>query len=141
MKMKKVTKMKKRMATTLVIALALAAFAGAAHAGDPATTGEAAEHPADNTGRNVRDRDGTTMTPGDQSGSEADMALTQKIRKQVVADDSLSLLAHNVKIISVNGVVTLRGPVKNQAEKQQIAATAERFAGAGKVRNDLEIAR
>jgi osmotically-inducible protein OsmY len=131
-------KMKKRIATTLIVALALAGGAGA---GDRATTDEAAEHPADNSGRNVRDRNDATITPGDQSGSEADMELTRKIRKEVVADDSLSTLAHNVKIISIKGVVTLRGPVKSDAERQQIAAVAERFAGAGRVRNDLEIAR
>lgn len=49
-------------------------------------------------------------------------------------------MAHNVKIITVNGVVTLRGPVKNPSEKQRIAATASQIAGAGKVHNDLEIA-
>ena len=131
-------KRKKRVATTLIIALALA---GGATAGDRTTTDQAAEYPADNTGRNVRDQNDATITPGDQSNSEADVELTRKIRKEVVADDSLSTLAHNVKIISIDGVVTLRGPVESDAERQQIATVAERFAGAGRVRNDLEIAR
>lgn len=108
-------------------------------AGDPSTKGEAAESAPDNTGRNVRDR-GETLTPGDQSESEADRTLTQKIRQAVVADDSLSMTAQNVKIITANGVVTLRGPVQTEAERKTIASTAEKFAGTGKVQNQLEVA-
>jgi len=107
-------------------------------AADPSTKGEAAKNAPDNTGRNVRDR-GATLTSGDQSESEADRTLTQKIRKAVVADDSLSTTAHNVKIITVDGIVTLRGPVKKEDELKKIAATAERLAGAGKVQNYLEV--
>src|SRR5262245_31446096 len=81
---------------------------------DPADTAEARESAPDNTGRNVRDRNGDTLTPGDQSSSERDVELTRKIRQEVVGDDSLSMMAHNVKIISVDGVVTLRGPVKSE---------------------------
>lgn len=109
-------------------------------AGDPSTKGEAAESAPDNTGRNVRDRGGKTLTSGDQSEAPEDIALTQKIRKAVVADDSLSMVAHNVKIITVNGVVTLRGPVKSEAERKKITAQAESIAGPGKVRNHLEVA-
>jgi osmotically-inducible protein OsmY len=50
-------------------------------------------------------------------------------------------MAHNVKIISVDGVVTLRGPVENEAERERIASLAEKSAGSGKVRNHLEVAR
>jgi hyperosmotically inducible periplasmic protein len=108
-------------------------------AGDPSTKGEAAESAPDNTGRNVRDR-GQTLTSADQSESKADLTLTQKIRQAVMADDSLSMTAHNVKIITVNGVVTLRGPVKTEDERTKIAAKAEQVAGAGKVQNFLEVA-
>jgi osmotically-inducible protein OsmY len=125
----------------ILLALAVTTAAPAAMAGDPAKPKEVPEYPADNTGRNVRDRDGDTLTPGDQSGSEADRELVAKIREEVVGNDSLSMKAHNVKIISVDGMVTLRGPVESDAERKQIAATAERFAGAGKVKNQLEIAR
>jgi hyperosmotically inducible protein len=97
--------------------------------------------PADNSAKNERDQDGRTLTAGDQSDTPADIALTQSIRKQVVANDELSTMAHNVKIITVDGVVTLRGPVKSEGEKQQIAATAEKIAGAGKIQNQLEIAQ
>ena len=94
----------------------------------------------DNTGRNERDSDGTTLTPGDQSSNKADVELTRRIREAVVADKSLSTNAHNVKIITINGKVTLRGPVKSDAERAKIVATAEQLAGKNKVDNKLEIA-
>jgi osmotically-inducible protein OsmY len=88
----------------------------------------------------VRDRGGATLTPGDQSESEADRTLTQQIRRSVVADDSLSTTAKNVKIITVDGMVTLRGPVNSPREKEVIAAKAVEIAGAAKVDNQLEVA-
>ena len=129
--------MKKLYAVCLTAALAT--WSTAAPAADPATKGEAAESAPDNTGRNVRDR-GDTVTSGDQSESKADLATTQKIRQAVVADDSLSMTAHNVKIITANGAVTLRGPVKTEDERKKIGAMAEQVAGAGKVQNHLEVA-
>jgi len=96
--------------------------------------------PADNTGRNERDRGGATKTPGDQSENEADRTVSQNIRQAVVADDSLSTNGKNVKIITADGVVTLRGPVKSDAEKTNIAEKARRMAGVKKVDNQLEIA-
>jgi osmotically-inducible protein OsmY len=124
--------------TTLAVALA-AASGTVTWAQDPSTTGKAAESAPDNTGRNVRDR-GDTLTSGDQSETEADRTITQKIRQAVVGDDSLSMTAENVKIITANGVVTLRGPVKSEAERTEIGATAARIAGAENVRNHLEVA-
>jgi hyperosmotically inducible periplasmic protein len=94
----------------------------------------------DNTGRNVRDRGGETKTPGDQSESEADRTITQNIRKALTADDSLSTNAKNVKIITNDGTVTLRGPVKSEKEKTDIEAKAKQVAGVKKVDNQLEIA-
>jgi len=94
---------------------------------------------ADNSGRNARDRDGATKTSGDQSESEADRALTQKIRQAMTSDDALSTNGQNVKIISSDGKVTLRGPVKSAKEKADIAAKATRIAGVKQVDNQLEI--
>ena len=99
----------------------------------------AAKTAPDNTERNVRDRSGETLTPGDQSESEADRTLTQRVRQAVVADDSLSTNAHNIKIITINGVVTLRGPVNSAQEKANIDAKAQQIAGTTKVNNQLEI--
>lgn len=101
------------------------------------------DHPSqvapNNTERNVRDRNGATMTPFDQSESQADLALTQKIRQALMQDDSLSMTAKNVKIMSAGGSVTLRGPVANAKEKTTIAAKAQQIAGNTKVDNQLEI--
>ena len=117
-----------------------AVLASAADADDRSAANDAADYPADNTGRNVRDRDDRTLTSEDQSENKADRELTQKIRKAVVEDDSLSASAHNIKIITVDGVVTLRGPVKSAEERNAIGAKAVKIAGAGKVKNQLETA-
>src|ERR1700674_4737604 len=93
----------------------------------------------DNSGVNVRDRAAGAMTAGQQSTATSDMKLTRKIRRAVVRDHSLSMLAHNVKIVSENGSVTLRGPVKTEEEKTAIASKAQAIAGAGKVDDQLEV--
>ncbi|HEU4640164.1 MAG TPA: BON domain-containing protein [Candidatus Binatia bacterium] len=94
----------------------------------------------DNSGRNVRDRDDQNKTAGDQSESEADRTITQNIRDAITADDALSTNGKNVKIITNDGTVTLRGPVKSEKEKSEIEAKAKQVAGVRKVDNQLEIA-
>ena len=94
----------------------------------------------DNSGRNVRDRDDQNKTAGDQSESEADRTITQNIRDAITADDALSTNGKNVKIITNDGTVTLRGPVKSEKEKSEIEAKAKQIAGVKKVDNQLEIA-
>ena len=133
--------MNRNVCAALISLMMMLGVYGTAAAGDPATTNEAAQHPADNTGRNVRDKDGDTLTAMDQSNKKEDLELTQKIRQEVVADKDLSTMAHNVKIITRDGVVTLRGPVKSAAEKQRVAAKAVQVAGAGRVKDQLEIAQ
>jgi osmotically-inducible protein OsmY len=100
----------------------------------------AAGTPADNTGKNVRDRSDATVTPMDQSENEADRTLTQQVRQAVVDDDSLSTNGKNVKIVTLNGTVTLRGPVKNDDERNRIVMKAQQIAGEKNVNNQLEIA-
>jgi osmotically-inducible protein OsmY len=119
------------MRTVLACALAAAVAASPAFAGP---------YDADNTGRNVRDR-GETVTPTDQGGSAADRELTANIRKAIVDDDNLSTNAKNVKIVTRDGQVTLRGPVKSTAEKAAIEAKATQVAGVKRVDNQLEIER
>ena len=94
---------------------------------------------ADNTQKNERDRSGETQTSGDQSNSKDDVNTTAAIRRAVVKDDSLSAMAKNVKIITANGTVTLRGPVKDDAEKAKIAELAQSAAGNAKIDNQLEV--
>ena len=99
----------------------------------------AGEYDADNSGKNARDRGDETITPADQGGSAADREVTANVRKAIVEDDALSMNAHNVKIITQNGVVTLRGPVKSASEKSSVAAKAQKVAGVKRVDNKLEI--
>jgi osmotically-inducible protein OsmY len=96
---------------------------------------------ADNTGRNVRDRDDAAKTPTDQGGSESDRNITAHIRKEIVSNDGLSTNAHNVKIITTDGIVTLRGPVKSPQEKAWVVAAAHRAPGVKRVEDQLEIER
>jgi hypothetical protein len=92
-----------------------------------------------NTRVNERDRAAGALTPMDQSESAEDRELVQRIRKAVIADDSLSFTAKNVKIITRDGRVTLRGPVVNAHEKTAIEQAARNAAGSKGVTNDLEI--
>jgi len=78
-------------------------------------------------------------TADKQSQSKADLAITQKIRRAVVKDKSLSLIAHNCKIITQHGAVTLRGEVKTDVERTTIGDIAASVAGADKVTNQLTI--
>jgi osmotically-inducible protein OsmY len=93
----------------------------------------------DNSEVNVSDRNPAAVTAEQQSNNKTDMELTRQIRRAIMKDNSLSMMAHNVKIISANGAVTLRGPVKTEQEKTIIASKAEAIAGADKVDNQLEV--
>jgi hypothetical protein len=93
----------------------------------------------DNTARNVRDRDNNTLTPLDQGNSKADVATTAQIRKEIIAGKNLSVNAKNVKIITKDGQVTLRGPVNSAEEKRLIGEIAARVAPSGNVNNQLEV--
>lgn len=95
--------------------------------------------PLENTERNVRDRNDATLTPEDQLENEADRNVTANIRKIITDDESLSVNAHNVKIITRNGKVTLRGPVDSAAEKQRLHDIAHNVSGVTEVDNQLEV--
>ena len=93
----------------------------------------------DNSGINKRDRGTNTLTSGDQSESESDRELTRRIRQAIVKNDQLSMTADNIKIITVNGKVTLRGPVRSQEELQRVASIVQGTAGVTAVDNQLEV--
>jgi hyperosmotically inducible periplasmic protein len=95
----------------------------------------------DNSGMNAPEKSAGAPTADQQSNNQGDVELTRQIRRSVEKDDSLSLVAHQVKIISSNGSVILRGPVKTENEKQAIGAKAQAIAGADKVNNQLEVER
>ena len=94
----------------------------------------------DNTKVNKADRAKGAVTADQQKESAADRDLAKKIRQSVVDDKSLSTYAHNVKIVAQDGQVTLKGPVRSEAEKTSIAAKATEIAGAGKVTNEITVA-
>ncbi len=92
-----------------------------------------------NTSRNARDRGPNSLTAMSQSESATDRRLTQQIRRALVTDHSLSLTAKNVKIITVNGKITLRGAVRYASEKDEIFRKAAKIGGASNVINQLEV--
>ena len=101
---------------------------------------DTASVPPDNSGKNVRDRGSDAITPLSQSNNPADVEITKQIRRSLMADKSLSTTARNVKVITIDGTVTLRGPVNSEHEKTAIADKAVQIAGVGHVNDQLEIA-
>jgi len=100
----------------------------------------AQQTPPDNTKVNKADRAKGAVTADQQNETPADRDLAKKIRQAVVGDKSLSTYAHNVKIVAQDGQVTLKGPVRSEAEKTAIVAKATEIAGAGKVTNEITVA-
>jgi osmotically-inducible protein OsmY len=117
----------------------LLAFTSAAAMSLTALAADEPKADADNTKKNERDRSGETQTPMDQSNSDGDIKITGDIRRAIMKDDSLSLTAKNVKIITANGQVMLRGPVNSAEEKIKIDNLAKSAAGEAKVMNHLEV--
>jgi osmotically-inducible protein OsmY len=101
--------------------------------------GAAERTAADDTDRNERDRDPNALTPVDQSNASSDIEITQAIRKKVVGADDLSFNAKNIKIITVSGKVTLRGPVETPEERATIERSARDVPGVKRVENQLEV--
>ena len=99
----------------------------------------AADSALENTEINVRDKDNTTLTPEDQKETESDIKITADIRQAIIKNKSLSVNAQNVKIITRNGVVTLRGPVESKKESKKLKKIAKHTPGVVKVDNQLEI--
>jgi hyperosmotically inducible periplasmic protein len=93
----------------------------------------------DNTKVNERDRSKDEPTADQQKDNRSDQDITQQIRKSIMADKSLSTYAHNVKIITQGGQVTLKGPVRSDDEKRSVEAKATEVAGENKVTSELSI--
>ena len=129
-----------RSATAVGLAAAMAAsFAVAAQQApaSPATSVQSSE--ADNTRLNKRDRPSEAPTPMRQSNEKADIDLVAKVRQAIVDDESLSMKAHNVKLIANQGVVILRGPVVSEDEKVKVGQIVAGIAGVSRVDNRLDI--
>lgn len=93
----------------------------------------------DNTALNKPGQTGDANRADQQSNATGDRELTRKIRKAIVEDKSLSTYAHNVKIITRGGMVTLKGPVKSEDEKKAIVSKATELAGASNVKDELTV--
>jgi len=128
------------MRTILVIALLGAVSCDRPDADTPSNDAKSAAAAPDNTKVNERDRDDATKTPFDQAENKEDVQITAHIRQEVIGTDGLSSSARNVKIITADGVVTLRGPVDSASEKVSIAAIAKRTEGVKNVIDEIEVA-
>jgi hyperosmotically inducible protein len=127
----------KRVAVSMVIVIAFVAAGTSLLYGQTQTDQSATS--ADNTKVNTRDRADSSPTADQQKENQSDREITRQIRQAVVKDESLSTYAHNVKIITQNGEVTLKGPVRSEDEKRTIEAKAAEVAGENKVVNQLDI--
>lgn len=116
----------KRPILTILSALAFAGSAWAQNAD------------ADNTIHNKKNADGQVIDPTDQSNNPADIKTTAEIRKMIMADEALSALAKNVKIITIDQVVTLQGPVQSEKEKAIIVAHVK-HVGAKEIKNEITV--
>ena len=105
----------------------------------PRDTNQNSTRQPDNTGVNKRDRAEDALTATDQGGSESDREISRSIRKEIMGKDDLSTTAKNIKIITRDGKVTLRGPVNSEAEQKAIAEIAQGVAGVSSVDNQLEV--
>jgi hyperosmotically inducible periplasmic protein len=118
---------------TLLLIISVLAVSGCDNATKASTK-------SDNSAINKRDQSGASKTPMDQNENQKDIDITASIRRQVV-DTKMSINAQNVKIVTQDGKVTLRGPVATTDEKSQIETIARKVAGEAKVDSQLDVAK
>lgn len=119
-------------AALLIYAIFFVSFVGQA---------EESGYAPDNTGINARDKSVVELTAQDQSNEPNDVATVRKIRMDLVADKDLSTYAKNIKIIVNKNMITLKGPVKSQAEITKIVKFAANSAPSHKILNDLQVVK
>lgn len=129
------------MHTSFTFSAALLAGLFIVAAVDAQTVDSATRREADNTRSNATDRNEDSTTPVDQSNDKDAIDVTADIRRAVLADTSLSMSAHNIKIVTNKNVVTLRGSVESADEKKRIESLATKSAPGKQVRNEISIAR
>lgn len=126
----------KRSACRLALSALLLGACTVALAQEPAPS---ASTPADNTKINQRDQNTNSPTADQQKDNRSDRDITQQIRRSITNDKSLSTYAHNIKVVTQNGQVTLKGPVRSDEEKKAIESKAAEVAGADKVTSNLDV--
>ena len=122
----------RRTRTLLALTAFLAGSGASVRAQDP-------QPPPDNTKVNKGDRKKSEPTADQQDNNRSDLDITKRIRESVIKDKSLSTYAHNVKIITEGGMVTLKGPVRSDAEKRSIEEKAAAVVGPSKVTSELSV--
>jgi hyperosmotically inducible protein len=128
-----------RMIPRVAAVVAFSLVSTAALAQTPQAADAVVSKSADNTRVNVRDKNDATIKPTDQPNNAADIKVAAAVRRSITKDDSLSMRAHNIKLVASAGIVTLRGPVENEAEKAKIEQLASAAPGVSSVRNELDI--
>lgn len=121
--------------TILATAAVVLCCTSSLNASQPLSQTGTAQTAPDNSNQNKNQN----PTADNQSNAQSDRMTTAKIRKAITADKTLSTYAHNVKIITLNGAVTLKGPVTSDEEKQKIAAMAANIVSANKVTDELTV--
>jgi hyperosmotically inducible protein len=93
----------------------------------------------DNTKMNQRDRNSNEATADQQKMNSSDRETTKQIRQAIEKDKSISTYGHNIKVVTQNGMVTLKGPVRSEEEKKAIEAKAAEIAGGDKVTDQMDV--
>jgi hyperosmotically inducible periplasmic protein len=130
---------RKKLGTELLLVVACL-FLGASMPAKMIPLQDTQQPASDNSKTNQRDQDNAAPTADQQKMNPADRNITKRIRVALHNDKSLSTYAHNIKIVSQDGKVTLKGPVRSEDEKNAIEAKATAVAGEGNVINQLEVA-
>ncbi len=133
--------MKSKYLSLGILLLTTSALAGAPEPSSSKTKVDAGTkviEPSNSANNERHDRPGE-QTADRQSNEQSDLDLTAKIRRSIVSDKSLSVNAHNVKIVAQNGQVTLKGPVQSEAEKKAIEQRASSIAGQPNVKNEIDV--
>lgn len=125
------------MNSKLVIAILMALCTSTSAYSEPAST--AADVNADNTKNNVVDAKAKVVNPLDQGNSKADMQCTKDLRKSIMKQKGLSFNAKNVKVITKDNALTLRGVVDSEQEKEVIDSLAKQACGARSLSNLIEV--
>src|ERR1700730_3286583 len=123
-------KHRSRVAQRIVVSLVAIGMAISVHAG---------QVKSDNSATNKGDRKAGAVTADQQKNNRSDLETSRQIRRAIMADKSLSTYAHNIKIVTQQGKVTLRGPVRTEAEKETVQAKATEVAGAANVTSALTV--
>jgi hyperosmotically inducible protein len=131
--------MKPDLSATIRVVLLISILGGGIMAGAQDQMGQSPAPQPDNTKTNQRDRSASEPTADQQKSNPSDRYISQQIRKSIEKDKSLSTYGHNVKVITQNGTVTLKGPVRSEEEKRAIEQKAAQIAGADKVTSEIDV--